>query len=367
MTDPYFIEPEVIQFFIDRLAAKRPGWDAPPAAAYLINPPAFVETSYKFTPYEMLLKMSAASRRLWTHGRGFETDLNTQIMGVLAQKEITREVPTIRTLWDLKRAANANLLLRVWEAIWNIEAFPRVVLGSHTYAASLMATSIPVSHVPSVHAPWSVFALDIPDGLLTLSTGHKVRRVRVLERKTDGLTEDWSLLVETEHPTEWYGSLIARLNLTADTLCRVTEMETEASLEVPSGVLLNDEHARLMTLIGRLVLNTCLALTDKESVREPSPGKGKGAEAKRRREGGPVTHNFVVGKPITIDLRERVQGYLLGHHGHGGLTVQRLVSGHWKMQAHGPGQSQRRWQWIQPYWQGPEDCPIVVRSHVIEG
>jgi len=215
MTDPYFIEPEVIQFFIDRLAAKRPGWDAPPAAAYLINPPAFVETSYKFTPYEMLLKMSAASRRLWTHGRGFETDLNTQIMGVLAQKEITREVPTIRTLWDLKRAANANLLLRVWEAIWNIEAFPRVVLGSHTYAASLMATSIPVSHVPSVHAPWSVFALDIPDGLLTLSTGHKVRRVRVLERKTDGLTEDWSLLVETEHPTEWYGSLIARLNLTA--------------------------------------------------------------------------------------------------------------------------------------------------------
>lgn len=43
----------------------------------------------------------------------------------------------------------------------------------------------------------------------------------------------------------------------------------------------------------------------------------------------------------------------------GKLLVRTLVTGHWKMQAHGPHRSERKLIRIEPYWRGPIDGPVV--------
>jgi hypothetical protein len=44
------------------------------------------------------------------------------------------------------------------------------------------------------------------------------------------------------------------------------------------------------------------------------------------------------------------------------LTARQEVSGHFKLQSHGPGGSLRRLIWIDPYERGPEDAPIKPRA-----
>lgn len=33
----------------------------------------------------------------------------------------------------------------------------------------------------------------------------------------------------------------------------------------------------------------------------------------------------------------------------------------------GPANAERRLTWVEPYWRGPEDAQIPVRSHVVTG
>lgn len=42
--------------------------------------------------------------------------------------------------------------------------------------------------------------------------------------------------------------------------------------------------------------------------------------------------------------------------GGGALLVRTLVSGHWRRFACGEGRKERKWQFVEPYWRGPEDA-----------
>jgi hypothetical protein len=48
-------------------------------------------------------------------------------------------------------------------------------------------------------------------------------------------------------------------------------------------------------------------------------------------------------------------------------SVRFLVRGHWRNQAHGKGRSLRRFQWIQPFWKGPEMAEIVSKPYRVDG
>jgi hypothetical protein len=45
------------------------------------------------------------------------------------------------------------------------------------------------------------------------------------------------------------------------------------------------------------------------------------------------------------------------------VKVQYLVRGHWRNQAHGPGRSERRRQWINPFWKGPEGAAAFAHMY----
>lgn len=48
------------------------------------------------------------------------------------------------------------------------------------------------------------------------------------------------------------------------------------------------------------------------------------------------------------------------------LSVRFRVRGHWKQQPYGPGRSQRKTKWIQPFWKGPELAQVINRNYVVQ-
>lgn len=46
------------------------------------------------------------------------------------------------------------------------------------------------------------------------------------------------------------------------------------------------------------------------------------------------------------------------------LQKRFIVRGHWKQQAHGPGRADRKLIFVEPYWKGPADTPVVTRAYI---
>lgn len=69
--------------------------------------------------------------------------------------------------------------------------------------------------------------------------------------------------------------------------------------------------------------------------------------------------------PIVIDPnRAVVPG--IGHTFRHSLSARFIVRGHWRLQAYGPNQQERRLQWIEPYEKGPEMADMINRPYVVK-
>jgi hypothetical protein len=131
------------------------------------------------------------------------------------------------------------------------------------------------------------------------------------------------------------------------------------------GVAVEDRDERLNMLIGRLILNVCLAMSNKDNVKKV--GKAHSYKGNIRTSDEPLTRVFQVGKPLKLDCRKALTDYIEGKSRKGTApSVQTLVVGHWKMQAYGPKNSLRKHIHIEPYWRGPDDAPILVRPHELK-
>jgi len=73
----------------------------------------------------------------------------------------------------------------------------------------------------------------------------------------------------------------------------------------------------------------------------------------------PPYTSYELQSAIRINLHQAMRDFVA--HGGKAPTVQSLVAGHWKRQAHGPQNSLRRLQHIQPYWRGDVDAPVGER------
>jgi hypothetical protein len=123
------------------------------------------------------------------------------------------------------------------------------------------------------------------------------------------------------------------------------------------------QEERISTLLGRLVIGACVFMTERANYKEKVVRMDRSLTPFAARAGKkPESRVFTVGKPVKIDFRLAVKAYIEGKRGP--LTVQSLVAGHHKHQAHGPGGADRKWIYVAPYWRGPDDGPILVRAHV---
>ncbi len=216
---------------------------------------------------------------------------------------------------------------------WLRSGFAKLEIG-HKLAASLALTDVPDDI--EVHAPWKAWSLVIPPGLMGDDTVARVwcegTQIRFL------IQHDGTILGPITHHV-----LFSAAPLPADLKSTLSDLLAYHSL----------------------VVGCCLALSNPDDYKKQSAG-GHSSKAKRERHGAPDFNatRFMLSAPVTIDMREHLQRHLRGEkHGGGSPTVQFLVRGHWRNQAHGPGRALRKQIRIEAFWKGPEESRILLRNY----
>lgn len=255
-------------------------------------------------------------------------------------------------------------------AKWARNGFPQVTM-SHKFAAALLATGVGKDTLEQVSPPWDSFLLDVPNGLLAImdnKSGQEqdIQRILVVRtmNETKGVT--WSYVA--------FGHSVAmcRLGATTEELLP-PEIEEDVFVQLEndpdsSGLFeslllqgLTDQDKRVSSLLGRLIINTCLAMSDPENIKAIGTGH-KSSSGPGRSDPEPVVRTYQVGRPVKLDCREYIAKFVRG--GARNLpSVQTLVRGHFKSQPHGPKSTLRKVIWREPFWRGPEDAPILTRPH----
>lgn len=243
---------------------------------------------------------------------------------------------------------------------WYDQGLPAVQMG-HKYAAALMATNPGKNNLSDVKPPWAAFLINLPNNLLTVydpAAGRRVNATFILVHHAlfEGKGMRWSYITFTETGiTMWRHAATAK-----ELVCiglGANDYEDYAFLAEG-----DDEDDRVAKVIGRLILGVCMATSGKgRNLKAVGSGHKAHAGASRQNR-PPVQRVFQLGKPIKLDCRQALKDYIEGTV-RSPLSVQCLVMGHWKRQVHGPQRSLRKWLWIEPYWRGPEDAPILHRPH----
>lgn len=283
--------------------------------------------------------------------------------------------------WTLT-ATPANVYYSIDMAGWYEVGFPKVVVEGE-YGSALMATRLTDEIVESIIPPWPYFMIEVKDTPLVYRTKHgkefPVNQLFVRSWKDDAGEINWTLtaLCGTWEVFNFYKNkpssfmismtekdviangeaMLANKGSTDDEVHRITGISGEEM-----GHLI-DINARMSVASMRLVAGICLAMSDPANVKRGKP-KFAGIIPKHLR-GLPVVREFLVGKPLSLKCRAAMTDWVAGREGKS-PSVQVLVRGHWKRQAHGPNMSLRKTIHVEPYWRGPEDAPINVRPHVLE-
>lgn len=242
----------------------------------------------------------------------------------------------------------------------------RQLVTSHRYAAALMSTKMSKQLVNDVRPPWPVFLVDVPGGLLQI-----VNQKGEPKDVSFGIVRYGRYNHQGARAVRWSHMLFARddgaslwgYNMSAEDVYFGGTPEGDIFADTPfaEGISRVDERSRM--LFWRLVFGLCLAMQERGNYK---PSKAAQKEHNHRQPGPPVIRTYVVGRPPSVDCRKSVIDFVRGERRGGPVSVQTLVCGHWRQQPHGPQSSLRKTIWIEPFWRGPEDAPILVRAKTVK-
>lgn len=257
---------------------------------------------------------------------------------------------------------------------WADSGFPTVTMGQK-YCAAMLMTNVTPDIYEYVRRPWRAFFIEVPEGILTVDDpAEKERRnikrilvtevqsgLRIIEGVEYPAGPSWAYLTFSDTPISLW-----RYGVTVEQLLppRLGENPYESD---PTCLEFKDDDARVAALIGRLIVNTCLTMSNPDYVQQIGPGHKRFADSRRRNERTANHRVFQIGSPVKIDFRDRVRQYVLSGKQGRPLEVQSTVAGHYKAQPYGPRNSLRKVVWREPYKRGPADGNIMIRPHELKG
>lgn len=248
-----------------------------------------------------------------------------------------------------------------WLGLWGANASP-VVIAEPSWAASVAMTKIPSEMYELVKAPWPAFLLRIPPQLGLVAHFHGMGEEPLTECGVGRWTSKTSTGESWEH---WYISLTsAHKQPNGDQPIRSLAvcLDDLVGGKTEPGRGGEGAFGRTMRVLLPMIGAVCMAFNSAElsHKRSSKTCRQRGAEF-------PTREQWVVGKAVKLDLRLKVHDYIANGGGseRGPQTIQTLVRGHWKNQAHGAAGADRKFIHIEPYWRGPEDAPIAVRPHIL--
>lgn len=346
----------------------------------------FTESNESFRSIEGEMQIAA---RLWTHFRDrgcrtredrsraawdFATAIFEEKIGPMPRTGITGLSAEQQGIWMM------DGIVTDWYAEWAEHAFPRVQM-SHSFASMLMATTVSPKEIEAVEAPWPAFTIEIPDKLLPIQAkgvDSCITRACINTHFMPASSQErwWTLSmhgprIELHRAGTLLDMVTDKSSPQRGSLTHVFDPDRPDPLDAPVGDYeafwegySGDQEDRIALLVIRLMVGVCVMMTERANYQErvTDVRKKLGAYAERFTK-EPESRVYTLGKPVKIDFRQAVRAFVEGR-SRGPMTVQRLVAGHHKRQPHGPGNSLRKWIFIEPYWQGPAEAPIVVRPHV---
>jgi len=232
----------------------------------------------------------------------------------------------------------------------------------HKFMSSLAMTSINADTYDDIHVPWPALLVHIPNGSIPIHSWEatKIRfsflRKAVRVAGTSGLSDVATISVVT---TEASGGLLhcSRWGDDALSRCLFDEGTVDESLD--------SEESRVLRAAQRIVVGLLYTLQYSTRWSERVWDR-KGNDDPRN---GPPKHRVICfGQPVATDTRASLRDWI--RHGSGGgapPSVQSLVRGHYKRQVIGVGRTGRKVIWVEPYWRGPEDAPILARPYKVGG
>ena len=267
-----------------------------------------------------------------------------------------------RESWDLvtDRRETGNQNMSAWDseqligrlfgwAQWAHAGFPMLDI-EEKYAAALMASDGAEAASEDVVVPWQHFHIRVPRGLLVDGDVCFDRiwfgRGLYLPGTEMASWVSWMRMMDSDSALE---QAVAAPNL--GTLL-LGDQNNTASFAGNS-----EARQRCVKLARRLTIGALYTLQFTNNFRWHDRKLKKHIVGRN----GPPTHRVaIVGRPIHVDCRSWVREYVATGKGKS-PTVQSLVRGHYKRQVVGVSRSGRKVIWVEPYWRGPEDAPILVR------
>ena len=265
-------------------------------------------------------------------------------------------------------------------ADWYDNGMPVVEVG-HKLAASYMSTRISKEMTAKIHLPFSTFKIQVPVGALQLldcTTGKPAHVTGLYVGNTSVIDGNLHSELSSMRPKEIlqhvkqssYLLLVTETGTTVWRSCLDSEeVFTDSDIpDSPLGALdmaLEDFDRRALVLAGRLAASVILHISGNEGYEKVGTGhENFDSTTNRRRSPHPTYRKFVVTRNVVHDMREAVCEYLRGNRKT--LSVQTMVTGHWRWQPHGAGRALVKHIFIEPFWRGPEDAPIALRKHKLE-
>lgn len=232
--------------------------------------------------------------------------------------------------------------------LWHDNGFPVVAIG-HKQMAAFASTKPPPDFI---RVPWSAFWVDLPSGAVPVGKSGDYYcgiGVHSFPHPASGECTSTHFLTARGDLT----SLMNQRSFDESAFSGATDEDPAFA----SGDL--SEVDRCALIMNRITCSICLRMNDTAYV----GSKGRFGPSKRKGD-SPAFRFYRLSDPVNVDCREEVRRYLGGEI-RSPLTSQFLVRGHWRHQPCGSGQIDRRLQWIEPFWKGPEAAPINLRSHAL--
>lgn len=243
-----------------------------------------------------------------------------------------------------------------WAQRWKESSFAKVACG-RGFASALMLTDAPED--ADVAAPWGAWSLIVPPGTLAMKLSAESLK-RGIASMVDNVI-DINLLP---------GDMIHDLPV-ARILCDGASISglitgSPSGQYFPMTVSTHGEPDTMGAMARNYVRGVCLSL-DSDIEKHRGVDWGRCKTPGNNRSGAPREGvSYVIGKSVAIDLSHEVNRLCLSRGGPRPPSVQFLVRGHWRNQSHGKGRALRRRQWIEPFWKGPEESRVLLRTHVIK-
>lgn len=243
---------------------------------------------------------------------------------------------------------------------WADHAFQRITT-SHTFASALMCTDSDRSALEDIEMQWHAFMVQLPNGLFSYTDDagavHEYSRILVASYKDRASL----ILLNQDGRDTTKSRIIVQL---AASLADALEVRNDEEVSPTVGDVMDGgalaQIARLMNLAKRLVAGLLFSMQHQNNFRAKTYGAHEKGEP---RDEGPPAHRVVyVGRPLDVDCRPAVRDYIAnGPKGRKNAppSLQVLVRGHHRRQVIGVGRLGRKVIWIEPFWRGPKDAPIL--------